>query len=189
MYLLLTITVLCFLSAFIHFLVKPVSTNILLNFYLQIYSTISNYSLLQITHFLISPSRDELRLQAEINQLRTELADISMRREYTQYVKIERKILALKAKLDELQVGKQSRNLFVSYGVPYGCQLILGLTLFIIALYHRSTPVIVFDDRFDFVPFHGLMRFPSGVQGGLSAPFWVFINSFVSKHVASYLKF
>lgn len=136
---------------------------------------------------MTSPSREERRLQDEINELKTELSDISLRREYTQYVKIERKIVAVQTKLNGLQSGKNTKKLMLQYGVPYGGQFVLSLVLLGLSIYYRYTPVIVFDDRFDFVPFKGLIRFPTGVEGALSVPFWVFVNSFVSKHAASYL--
>lgn len=110
-----------------------------------------------------------------------------MREEYTIYVKTERKILTVQTRLKTLKSGKQTKNLIVQYGVPYGSQLCLTLVLIGLSIFYRYTPVIVFDDRFDFVPFGGLIKFPTGIEGAVSVPFWIFVNSFVSKHVASYI--
>lgn len=132
------------------------------------------------------PTPEETELTDEIRDLREELSNISMRREYTQYVKTERKIQAAQMKLNQLQAGQTTRKLLTKYGVGYGCQIFLCLTLFVLSTYNRYTPVIVFDDRFDFVPFKSLIRFPTGIHNALSVPFWVFVNGFVSKHVASY---
>lgn len=147
--------------------------------------TLNHYS--QVIALITAPSREERKLQDEVNQLKTELSEISMRHEYTHYVKTERKLVAVETKLNTLQSGKQTKKLIIQYGLPYGSQFCLALMLLGLSIYYRYTPVIVFDDRFDFVPFKGLIRFPTGVDGALSVPFWAFVNSFVSKHVASYL--
>lgn len=143
--------------------------------------------LLQVIAFLVAPTWEERKLQDEINQLKAELANISMREEYTIYVKTERKILTVQTRLNTLKSGKQTKNLIVQYGVPYGSQFCLTLVLIGLSIFYRYTPVIVFDDRFDFVPFGGLIKFPTGIEGAVSVPFWIFVNSFVSKHVASYI--
>lgn len=90
------------------------------------------------------------------------------------------------ANLDRVKSESQSKRLIFNYGVSYGIKVLLTLSLIIISITYRGMPVIVFDDRFDFTPFNGLIRFPTGVDGGVSVPFWIFVNSFVSKNFASY---
>lgn len=137
--------------------------------------------------YLLGPTKEERQLQDEINQLKATLSDISMRDEYSIYVKTERKIVASQAKLNNMKGGRQTKDLIVRYGVPYGCQACLTLVLIGLSIVYRYTPVIQFDDRFDVVPFGGLMKFPTGLEGAVSVPFWIFVNNFVSRHVASYL--
>lgn len=111
-----------------------------------------------------------------------------MRQEYTAYVKQERKIVTAQTKLNELRGAKQTKNLVYQYGIPYGCQLALSFVLLIISIAYRYTPVVVFDgQQYDFVPFGSLIKFPTGIDGGVSVPFWIFVNSFMSRHVASYI--
>lgn len=136
---------------------------------------------------ITAPTRAERKLEDEINQLKAELADIPMRQEYTQYVKTERKIATIQTKLNSIKSQRQTKNLMVQYGLPYGSQFCLTLVLIGLSIFYRYTPVIIFDDKLDLVPFSGLIRFPTGIDGAVSVPFWIFVNSFVSKHVASYL--
>ena len=183
MILLLAITGICFLTAFIHYLTKPVSSNQTFLFIPPL-TPIS----FQIVKFLSGPSREEKQLTDEITDLKAELADISMRTEYTNYVKCERKVVTLQKRLNDMRNSKQSNNLLFKYGVPYGSQALLTFGLFVMSLYYRNIPVFVFDDqKFDLVPFAGLIRFPTGVDGAISVPFWIFVNSFVLKHAASYV--
>lgn len=110
-----------------------------------------------------------------------------MRAEYTKYVKTERKIVAVQTKLNALRSEKQTKNLAYQYGIPYGTQFALSFVLLVLSIAYRYTPVIVFDGQYDLVPFGALIRFPTGIDGAVSVPFWIFVNSFVSKHVASYV--
>lgn len=138
--------------------------------------------------FLTSPAREEKDLVNEVKAIKDELEDIPMRQEYTTYVKTERKLLAAQTKLNSLRTERQTKSLLVQYGITYGSQFIITLALVIISIMYRYTPVIVFDRyQYDFVPFGGLIKFPTGIDGSVSVPFWIFVNSFVSKHAASYL--
>lgn len=129
---------------------------------------------------------EEKELTKEIADLKKELENIPMRKDYTAYVKVERKILATQTRLNNLRSTKQTQNLIFQYGVPYGSQFVLSFVLFIISIFYRYAPVIVFDIyRYNFVPFGGLIRFPTGVDGGVSVPFWIFVNSYVSRHIAA----
>lgn len=129
---------------------------------------------------------EEKELTKLIADLKKELENIPMRKEYTTYVKVERKILAAQTKLNDLRTTKQTQNLIFQFGVPYGSQIVLSLVLVIISIYYRYAPVIVFDTyRYNFVPFGSLIRFPTGVDGGVSVPFWIFVNSYVSRHIAA----
>lgn len=112
-----------------------------------------------------------------------------MRQEYTTYVKIERKIVTAQAKLNETRKESQTKKLMFQYGVPYGFQILLSLILVLITLTYRYTPVVIFDGtQYDFIPFGAIIRFPTGLNGAVSVPFWIFINNYVSRHAASYIQ-
>lgn len=112
-----------------------------------------------------------------------------MRTEYTNYVKTERKMVAAQTKLNECRSKRQTRSLVIQYAVPYGLQFIMSFVLFVVSIVYRYTPVITLDHKqFDLVPFGPLVRFPTGVVGAVSVPFWIFVSSYVSKHLSSYLK-
>lgn len=126
---------------------------------------------------------------AELAKLKKELEDIPMRQEYTTYVKIERKIVTAQAKLNETRKESQTKKLMFQYGVPYGFQILLSLILVLITFTYRYTPVVIFDGtQYDFIPFGAIIRFPTGLNGAVSVPFWIFINNYVSRHAASYIQ-
>lgn len=109
-----------------------------------------------------------------------------MRDNYVNYIQLERQMNGKQANLDRAISESQSKRLILNYGVSYGSKVLLTLSLIIISITYRGEPVLVFDHRFDFTPFNGLIRFPTGVNGAVSVPFWIFVNSFVSKNFASY---
>lgn len=112
-----------------------------------------------------------------------------MRKEYTNYVKVERKIVVTQTKLNELRQSNQTKKLLYAYGVPYGFQAILSLVLIGITITYRYTPICIFSEsQYDFIPFGAIIRFPTGIDGAVSVPFWIFVNNYVSRHIASYVK-
>lgn len=138
---------------------------------------------------LTAPSNQEKLLVTELAKLKKELEDIPMRQEYTTYVKIERKIVTAQAKLNETRKESQTKKLMFQYGVPYGFQILLSLILVLITFTYRYTPVVIFDGtQYDFIPFGAIIRFPTGLNGAVSVPFWIFINNYVSRHAASYIQ-
>lgn len=138
---------------------------------------------------MTAPSNQEKLLVTELAKLKKELEDIPMRQEYTTYVKIERKIVTAQAKLNETRKESQTKKLMFQYGVPYGFQILLSLILVLITFTYRYTPVVIFDGtQYDFIPFGAIIRFPTGLNGAVSVPFWIFINNYVSRHAASYIQ-
>lgn len=104
-----------------------------------------------------------------------------MKDDYTAYIKLERKVQAAKTARQQLETGKLPRSSLIRYGT----QALLALILVVLSIVYRYVPVIVLGDQFNFAPFGWLMRFPTGISGAVSAPFWIFVNSFVWKGVAS----
>lgn len=187
MILLLSISGLCFITAFVHYLTKPVRAAYLFKIIYDSKLTMLHIQI-QIVRFLSAITKEEKQLLAEIKELKNELEEIPMRSEYTKYVKTERKILAVQTKLNALRREKQTKTLALQYGIPYGTQVALSFVLLIVSIAYRYTPVIVFDgQQYDLVPFGALLRFPTGIDGAVSVPFWIFVNSFLSKHLASYV--
>lgn len=137
--------------------------------------------ILQIIALATRPGAEHRQLTAEIVSLRKQLATLSLKDDYTTYIKTERKIKAAQTARDQLGSGKMSRSLVIKYG----SQALLTLTLVGISITYRYVPVIVLGDQFNFTPFGWLMTFPTGISGAVSVPFWIFVNSFVSKGVAS----
>lgn len=138
--------------------------------------------------FLLRPSAQEQKLNNEIKAMRKEQSKLSMKDDYTTHVKLERKLLAAQAQLQELaNNGMAKKRLFVQYILPYGSQFIMSITLIYISFAYRSEPVIMLGDKFDFTPFSWVMRFPTGIRGAVSVPFWIFVNSFVNKALTQML--
>lgn len=133
-------------------------------------------------------SREERALQASIREQRTELAGIPMMKEYTTYVRLERKIVESEQKLQKIRGENQMKKTILKYGLAYGLNAVFTLVLVVLSLYHRRTPVMVFPGDYNFVPFSGLMSFPTGVSNAVSVPFWIFASSFVMRSFAGYVK-
>lgn len=136
---------------------------------------------MQIIAFATRPSSEHRKFTAEIVSLKRYLATLSLKDDYTTYVKTERKIQAAQIARDQLGTGSITRSLLIKYG----SQALLTLTLIGISITYRYVPVILLGDQFNFTPFGWLMTFPTGISGAVSVPFWIFVNSFVSKGVAS----
>lgn len=143
---------------------------------------------MQIINIFTKPrvSPEEVAIQNEIIKLRADLKKISMRDNYVEYVKLERQIVIKEEKIQKLRMSMGHQNLIIKYALPYGAQGLLWLTIVVITVYFRKTPVIVFNKEFNFVPFGLIMRYPTSVDNAISVPFWVFISSFVSRTISSY---
>lgn len=164
MSLLLIIPVLCFLTSFVHIFMK------------KLFGTLD------------FDSREERTLKQIIREQRAELAGIPMMKEYTSYVKLERKIVESEQKLQQIRSENQMKKTILKYGLSYGLNAIFTLALICISIYHRRTPIMVFPLDYKFMPFSGLMSFPTSVSNAVSVPFWIFASSFVMRSFAGYVK-
>ena len=111
-----------------------------------------------------------------------------MMKEYTTYVKLERKIVENEEKLRTIRSENQFKKTLLKYGLSYGLNAIFTLVLIGTSIWHRYTPIMVFPGDYNFVPFSGLMSFPTGVSNAVSVPFWIFASSFVMNSIAGYVK-
>ncbi|KAL7022631.1 hypothetical protein ACKWTF_012320 [Chironomus riparius] len=164
MYLLFVISLLSFLIAFTKSIVQP------------------------IQRILLKDSKHVSSLKQELVKLKKELKLISMKDDYIAYVRIERQITKLEIELGEnIEAQSMHKNL-INYGLNYGLKFILGFALFIIVVMNRSEPVIIFSDRFNFAPFSSIMSLASKFDNSISTPFWIFINNYVFRQLASEIK-
>jgi hypothetical protein len=139
-------------------------------------------------------------MKNERSQLKSELARTSIKENYIEYVKIERKIIKLEK---DIQVCNHNReycskqhsmsftllqdendsdvvkNFLLKYGINYGVKFIIGFSLFLVTILNRKQAVIVFGDKFNFTPFSSVISYPSNIENSISLPFWVFINNYV----------
>lgn len=157
------ITLLCFISSFIHQLTKPI-----------------------VLYLTRVPAREK-QIFVEIKLLRSQISRISSEKNLRDCVLIERKIVQLEQELMQSKGKRGTRNLIIKNAVPYGALFFISFLLVIISIYHRKTPVIVFESDFNFAPFGVIMRYPTSIDGAISVPFWVFVSTFVSRSIASYV--
>lgn len=111
-----------------------------------------------------------------------------MHEDYTGYVKIERKIVILEQRLSSQRTSSFDKEILINYGTGYCIQFLISLVLMIISLTYRNVPVIIFEDKFNFAPFGGIMKFPTGVDGAISVPIWSFVSVFTFRTISGYLK-
>lgn len=117
--------------------------------------------------------------------LKNELKKIPMKEQYTEYVRIERKVIKIEKEIQIMRESEVVKNMVVNYGLTHGLKVILGIVIFLVTVFNRRHAVIVFSSKFDFSPFSGLISFPSNIDNSVSLPFWVFVNNYVFRHVAS----
>lgn len=123
-------------------------------------------------------------LKQERLQLKANLKLTPMKEQYTEYVRIERRIIKIEKEILDLKENDVVKNFIINYGLNLGLKIILVLSLFIVTVFNRRYAVIVFSKNFDFSPFSGLISFPSNIENSVSLPFWVFVNNFVFRHLA-----
>ncbi|KAL9694312.1 hypothetical protein quinque_013597 [Culex quinquefasciatus] len=164
MYILFAVTIICFLMAFVSKLTK------------------------NLLSFLLRDSPETRALKAESDQIRRELSRISMRDNYTGYVKVERKLVAVDTQLGEAKSKDSSRRTIYEFGLRWGLYGVLAFVLVVISIFYRYTPVVVFGDNFSFDPFGRVLSFPTGVPNAVSTVFWIVVNNFVARTVAGYVK-
>lgn len=118
------------------------------------------------------------------------LLTIPMQKEYTSYVKQERKIKALEAQLEQFLHQKQSSasHLVIKYGLGYLLKALLWTVLVITSVYNYHTPALVFDERFNFSPFGKFIRFPTNIDGAVSVPFFIFISKNAFQSIKGFFK-
>ncbi|XP_035900665.1 guided entry of tail-anchored proteins factor 1-like [Anopheles stephensi] len=141
-----------------------------------------------ILPFVCRDSAEVVARRKEIVKLRSELAKISMRDEYTKYVKCEREIGKLEVSLSEAKSRDNVKRVAFEYGLHYGGLAVLGLCMMYISIFYRYSTVIVFGDNFNFEPFGGFINFPTKVPNSISVVFWIVVNNFVARTLAGYVK-
>lgn len=122
-------------------------------------------------------------LKKQRNQIKQEILKTPMKENYVEYVKLERKLNDIEVKI-EVEKKNESFKQFANVGVNYVAKFILGFSLFIIIIFNRNQPVIVFSERFNFAPFAKIISYPSSIENSISLPFWVFINNYVFRQLA-----
>lgn len=120
------------------------------------------------------------------NIIKQEMLKTPMKENYVEYVKLERKLNDIDVKI-EVQKKNESFKQFTNVGVNYLIKFLLGFSLFLIIIFNRSQPVIVFSEKFNFAPFSKIISYPSNIDNSISLPFWVFINNYVFRQLAGKL--
>lgn len=143
---------------------------------------------MKLVHFFTRETAELRQLRDEIVKMKAELESIPIREEYTAYVKLDRKIMAAQLRFNQSKGEDQTQKLIIQYGIPYGLQFILSFTLVVTSIVYRYTPVLSFENsKYNFTPFGSFIQFPTGLDDVVSVPFWIFLNSYVSRHISSYL--
>ena len=103
-----------------------------------------------------------------------------------EYVKMERKLNEIDAAIEQEKKTQSFTFTFLTtIGLNYVAKFIFGFTLFIVIIFNRHEAVIVFSEKFNFAPFSKIVSYPSNVQNSISVPFWIFVNNYVFRQLAS----
>ena len=129
-----------------------------------------------------SSCKIEKNLRMDVLSIKHELDNISMREDYTRYVKTERKLRTTEDRYEKVREANNALKKVFSSVCEYG----LSFALFIGVLLYRTSPVIVFDEKFNMAPFDNIIGFPTGVNNAISVPFWTFINRYFFRTFAGY---
>ncbi|CRK87819.1 CLUMA_CG001607, isoform A [Clunio marinus] len=164
MYLLFVISILSFLMAFHKHLTQP------------------------ILNFISQDSQKVKELKQERSKLKAQLERTPMKEQYTEFVKIERKICKIDIQIKDSNESDVLKNFLINHGINYGIKIIVGLMLVFITLFNRKHAVIVFSDKFNFAPFSGLISYPANIKNCVSLPFWLFVNNYTFRQIASQIK-
>lgn len=108
-----------------------------------------------------------------------------MKEKYIEYVKIERQINKIDKEIQDSNESDVMKNFLTKNGINYGVKFIIGFSLFLVTVLNRKHAVIVFSEKFDFAPFTRIISYPSNIENSISLPFWVFINNYVFRQIAS----
>ena len=141
--------------------------------------------MLQLLVSLDGPTASQKVARARIKHLKEELSKIKVTENFAGHMKIQRQICAEQAKADQTAEIKMN-NFWKKLVLDYGIDALQGFVLVCFSFFYRSYPVIEFGDKFNFTPFTTVMMFPTGINGAISVPFWILINSIVAKNVISY---
>ncbi|TRY76538.1 hypothetical protein TCAL_00094 [Tigriopus californicus] len=120
-----------------------------------------------------SPRETEIR--EEIRSLKKTQDGISMMDEFAKHAKIERRLIKLKAALQELQSDRISQTKMSYRAFQITFYAITGLLFLFIFFTYGSEPVVIFNESHPFYPFHLLMSYPTGLSGAIGIPFWTLI--------------
>lgn len=140
----------------------------------------------QIAKIISQDSKVVRDLKNERAIFKQQMLKTPMKENYVEYVKLERQLQNIEIKIE----AEKKNEFFKQYstiGVNYAIKFLLGLSLFIIIIFNRRQPVIVFSEKFNFAPFSGIISYPSSVENSISLPFWVFINNYVFRQLAGRL--
>ncbi|KAG5667813.1 hypothetical protein PVAND_015782 [Polypedilum vanderplanki] len=137
-----------------------------------------------IESFFLGDTEQVKTLKNEFKNLKLQLQQTSMKDNYIEYVKLERKINKIEAEIVSKTNDRQNQVYFIKYGLNYGIKFLLGFILFIITIMRRNEAVIVFSDRFNFSPFSSIISFPCKLENSISMPFWAFVNNYVFRSLA-----
>ncbi|CAH1998822.1 unnamed protein product [Acanthoscelides obtectus] len=132
----------------------------------------------QVLKLVNRPTRKEKDLLSKKRDLKQEQILISMSDNFVKYSKIQRKINAIDGELATTQEHKNNWSL--KFGLTYGARIIFGITLVILSIYYRLSPVFVVDKSLDLAPFTYIISYPNE-NNAVTFHFWVLCCTAVAK--------
>ncbi|XP_076444824.1 guided entry of tail-anchored proteins factor 1-like [Babylonia areolata] len=154
-------------------------------FFLVLVFTVLYTFVKEITNFvgrhLFSATDEELDLRAKVRDMKDEQSRISMIDEFARYMKLQRQIDKLIAKVKESGSSRQKKMTMLGLGVNTAVHILHVLVMMTLVVSHRAEPLMSLPEGW-FFPVQKLVALPSGVTGGVGIVCWILVcNSVIHR--------
>ncbi|CAG9130598.1 hypothetical protein JYU34_001860 [Plutella xylostella] len=121
------------------------------------------------------PSNNERNVWAELLKLKADQKKISMKDEFAQYSKLQRKINKLESQLKENSQDRLTKNVAVKGSVHIILQAVITLTIIVSMFLYRHEPLVLLKGNL--FPLTRFLRFPCDIPNAVTTHVWVIISN------------
>lgn len=129
-------------------------------------------------------AQDHASMSKELKTIKAEQSKISLQNEFAKYSKLQRKINSLTDKLTEHNKSRSMQLIQRSYTLKMALYVIYGLVMLYLFYYYKYEPVTVLPKTW-FPYVNRVLMIPTGVEGAIGLPVWIFICKQLVQNVLS----